>query len=96
MIEGKQWQKDQEQQALPKMRLKEPKSNQMEMSHMMVGLETMTVESRQHALELEIMRRKYEAGTKRVEDLMKRVENLSKENVLLKKELKRREVKETL
>ena len=52
----------------------------MEMSHMMVKLDTMTGESRQHALEL----------------WMKRVEDLANENELLKKELKRRKVEETL
>ena len=40
-------------------RLKEPESNRMEMSHTMVRLETMTAESKQHALELETMRQKY-------------------------------------
>ena len=51
-IEGKQRKKDQEQQAMTETKLKEPKSNQMEMSHMTIKLETMTAESRQHALEL--------------------------------------------
>ena len=61
-------------------RLKEPESNRMEMSHTTVKLETMTAESKQHALEL----------------WMKRAEDLANENELLKKELERREIEETL
>ena len=61
--------KDQEQPAMTEMRLKEPESNRVEMSHMTVKLETMTAERKQHALELETMRQKYEAWMKRAEDL---------------------------
>ena len=67
----------------------EPESNRMEMSHTTVRLENVTAESKQHALELETMRQKYEAG-------MKRAEDLTNENELLKRELERREVEETL
>ena len=54
-----------------------------------VVLATMTAERKQHALELETMRQKYEACMKRAEDLINEIE-------LLKKELERREVEETL
>ena len=64
-----QFKKDQEQQAMTEMRLKESKSNQMEMSHATIKLETMTAESKQLALELETMRQNYEAWMKRAEDL---------------------------
>ena len=59
--------------------LKEPESNRIEMSHTTVKLETMTAESKQHVLELETMRQKYEAW-------MKRAENLTNENELLKRD----------
>ena len=39
-------------------KLKEPKSIRMEISHMMVKLETVTAERQQHALEPETMRQK--------------------------------------
>ena len=58
-------------------RLKEPKSNRMEMSPTTTKLETMTAKSKQDALELETMRQKYEAWMKRAEDLMKRAENFT-------------------
>ena len=87
--EEKQRQKDQEQQAMTEAGLKEPESNRMDMSHTTVTLATMTAERKQHALELETMRQKYEAW-------MKRAEDLTNENELLKKELERREVEETL
>ena len=41
----------------------------MEMSHMTVKLETMTAERKQHVLELETMRQKYETWMKKAEDL---------------------------
>ena len=40
----------------------------MEMSHTTVNLETNTAESKQHALELETIKQKYEAWMKRTED----------------------------
>ena len=55
VTEEKQRQKDQGQQAMTGMRLKEPDSNRMDTSHTMVTLVTMTAERRQHALELETM-----------------------------------------
>ena len=54
----------------------------MEMSHITVKLETMTAERKQHALELETMRQKYEAWLKRTEDL-------ANENKLLKWEIRK-------
>ena len=58
-------------------RLKEPKSNRKEMSHTTVYIETMTAESKQHAMELGTMRQKYVAW-------MKRAKDLTNENELLK------------
>ena len=75
-------QKGQEHQDITEMWLKEPESNQMEMSHMTVRLETMTAEGKQHALELETMRLKYEAW-------MKRTEDLTYENELLKRVIRK-------
>ena len=77
-------------------RLKEPESNPMEMSQTTVKLETLTAERKQHPLELETMREKYEAWMKRTEDLMKTAEDLTKGNELLKRELERREGKKKL
>ena len=65
---------------MTEMKLKESKFNQMEMSQVTVKLETMTAESRQHALEM----------------WMKRAEDLANDNELLKKELERREVGGTI
>ena len=67
-------------------RLKEPESIRMEVT---VRLETVTAERKQHALELQTMRQKYEA-------LMKKAEDLTNKNELLKKEHERREVEEAL
>ena len=57
---------------------REPESNRMDVSHTTVELETVTAERKQHALELETMRQKYEAWTKKAEDL-------AYENEVLKK-----------
>ena len=51
-----QLKKDQEQQAMTEMRLNEPESNRMEMSHTTVKQGTITAERKQQALELETMR----------------------------------------
>ena len=59
------------------------------MSCTTVELETVAAGRRRHALELETMRQKYE-------DLMNRAQDLAKKNELLKRELERREVGETL
>ena len=75
-----QFKKNQEQQDMTETRLKEPKSNRMDMSHMTIRLETVTAESKQQAWELETMRKKYEAWRKRAEDL-------TYENELLKREI---------
>ena len=75
-----QLKKDQEQQAMTETRLKEPESIQMDISHTRVTLATVTAESKQHALELEAMRQKYEAW-------MKWAEDLTYENELLKREI---------
>ena len=85
----KQRQKDQELEAMTETRLKEPESNQMTMSHAMVKLETVRAERKQHALELEIMRQKYEA-------LMKKAEDLTNENKVMTREHKRNKVEKTL
>ena len=61
-------------------RLKEPKSNWMEMSHTMVKLEIMIAKSKQHALQLETMREKNEEWLKRAKDL-------NNENELSKREV---------